>query len=255
MKYYGPQTETRGTIEQEIRQLPFEFNYSDHTILDRTIHAHTTVMETYIRKRGNITPASNVALTAQIEKRMVQNSALYTDYKEAKAKDLLQPGYAETWQTAIWRWAKVIQDVRDIASVVAKYGNLKETSYTEDAGTLELRQATDKPYDSKTTSRTATKTASTASSAIDVEAGQKSTTLDKPISKRGQDTTEGKSIFVTGTASCNRCGQAGHRAETCPFTGAQDTNARTEHTWTDVEEMRTRLFSAFGNAAGNTRYV
>ena len=34
MKYHGPQTETRGTIEQEIRRLPFEFNYSDHTILD-----------------------------------------------------------------------------------------------------------------------------------------------------------------------------------------------------------------------------
>ena len=30
MKYYGPQTETRGTIEQEIRRLPFEFNYSDY---------------------------------------------------------------------------------------------------------------------------------------------------------------------------------------------------------------------------------
>ena len=141
--------------------MPFEFSYSEHTILDRTIHAHTTVMETYIRKRGNITPASNVALTAQIEKRILQNSALYMDYKEAKANDALQPGYAETWQTAIWRWAKVIQDVRDIASVIDKYGNLKETrthtykgdGYTEDVGTLELRQTTDKSHDTKATSK------------------------------------------------------------------------------------------------------
>ena len=53
-------------------------------------------METYIRKRGNITPASNVALAAQIKKRILQNSALYMDYKEAKANDALQPGYACT---------------------------------------------------------------------------------------------------------------------------------------------------------------
>ena len=42
MKYYGPQTEAGGTTEQEIRRLPFEFNYSDHSVLDDTIHGHKT---------------------------------------------------------------------------------------------------------------------------------------------------------------------------------------------------------------------
>ena len=214
-------------------------------------------MEMYVRRNGNLTPASQKALAAQIEKRMVQNSTLYMDYKEAKSKDAKKDGYADTWKGALWRWASVIQEVRDIVAVGAKYGNLMVTRHhtyrddgsAEDVGTMELRGTADKSTAPKATNKSAMKTTSTSFSAVESSTGQKPITLDKPISKRVQDmnTSDEKGIFVMGTAACNRCGQIGHRAENCPFTGAQDTNARTEHTWTEplknnAEEMRSRLF-------------
>ena len=80
MKYYGPQSETRGTIEQAMNALDFEFNYSNQGVLENTIHAHVTLMDAYTRRNGKLTVAMQKALAAQIEKRMVQESALYMDY-------------------------------------------------------------------------------------------------------------------------------------------------------------------------------
>ena len=58
---------------------------------------------------------------------MVQNSALYMDYKDAKVIDSTEEGYEDTWLTALHRWAGVIQNVREIVAVAAKYGDLKKT--------------------------------------------------------------------------------------------------------------------------------
>ena len=60
MKYYGPQTETGGTIEQALRALPFEFNYSDQKMLK--IFLHVTLMEAYTRTNGNLTKGSQKAI-------------------------------------------------------------------------------------------------------------------------------------------------------------------------------------------------
>ena len=243
MKYYGPQTETSGTIEQEIRRLPFEFNYADHSVLEDTIHAHKTAMETYVRRNGKLTKASQKALAAQIEKRMAPENALYMDYKMAKVKDSLKEGFEDTWQGALWRWATVIQEVRDIVAIASRYGDLKDTrthtyrdnGSAEDVGTMDIRKTTSKLGDTRAPARPALKTTSTSFATSESSTGQRSTALDKPIAKRAPEanTTEGRNIFVTGVATCNRCGQTGHRAETCPFIGAQDTNARTEHTWSE----------------------
>ena len=243
MKYYGPQTESGGTIEQEIRRLPFEFNYADHSVLEDTIHAHKTAMETYVRRNGKLTQASQKALAAQLEKRMAPNNALFMDYRMAKVRDSKREGYEDTWQDALWRWATVIQEVRDIVAIAARYGNLKDTrthtyrddGSAEDVGTMDIRKTTSKLVDTKAPSKPALKTTSTSFAASESSTGHRSTREDKPIAKRAPEanTTEGRNIFVTGVATCNRCGQTGHRAETCPFLGAQDTNARTEHTWTE----------------------
>ena len=136
MKYYGPQTETGGTIEQALRALPFEFNYSDQKMLNDTIFAHVTLMEAYTRTNGNLTPVAQKAIAALLEKRMVQNSALYMDYKDAKVMDSKEHGYEDTWLSALHRWTGVIQNVREIVAVAAKYGDLKKTwtHYYKDDG-------------------------------------------------------------------------------------------------------------------------
>ena len=121
MKYYGPQSETGGTIEQAIKALDFEFNYTDHRVLDDTIHAHVTVMDAYTRRYGKLTVTVQKAMAAQIEKRLVQESALYTDYKNAKIADSKEDGYEDTWLNALHRWARVIQRVRDVIAISAKY--------------------------------------------------------------------------------------------------------------------------------------
>ena len=146
--------------------------------------------ETYVRRNGKLTPASPKALAAQIEKLMAQNSALYMDYKEAKAKDAKKDGYADTWQGALWRWARVIQEVRDIVGVGAKYGNLKQTrthtyrddGSAEDVGTMELRKTAGKLADSKATTKSAMKTTSTSFSTVE------SSTAQKPIANHAGQT-------------------------------------------------------------------
>ena len=243
MKYYGPQTETGGTIEQALRALPFEFNYSDEKMLNDTIFAHVTLMEAYTRTNGNLTPTAQKAIAALLEKRMVQNSALYMDYKEAKISDSAEDGYVDTWLDALHRWARVIQNVREIVAIAAKYGNLKKTwshfykddNYSENMGTLDLREGTNKTSSSKVTTKSSLKITSTSFNTVEPAAGLKSVSLDKPIAKRAQepDTSDEHDGLVTGTATCHRCGQKGHRAEICPFLGATDTNRRTEVSWSE----------------------
>ena len=51
-----------------MKVLDFEFNYSDHKVLDHTIHAHVTVMDAYTRRYGKLTVIVQKAMAAQIEK-------------------------------------------------------------------------------------------------------------------------------------------------------------------------------------------
>ena len=239
MKYHGPQSEAGGTIEQAVRALPFEFNYTNDKVLIDTIHEHVVLIDTYTRRFGTLTPETQIALT----KRMIQNSALYQDYKDARAVDAAVKGFEDTWLAALRRWAAVIQNVKEIASILSNYGSLTDTRthlYRNDASAEEvglegLRSTTDRAASSKVANKSAMRTTSTSFSAPESSTGQKLVALDKPIAKRAQDidATEGHGVFITGTATCHRCGHTGHRAENCPFLLSQDTNSRTERTWSE----------------------
>ena len=164
-------------------------------MLNDTIFLHVTLMEAYTRTNGNLTPVAQKAIAALLENRMVQNSALYMDYKDAKVMDSKEPGYEDTWLSALHRWASVIQNVRVIVAVAAKYGDLKKTwthSYKDDGyrknmGTLDVREGSNKLATSILASKSALKTSSASFSTVEPSAGQKLIALDKPIAKRAHD--------------------------------------------------------------------
>ena len=52
LRYYGPQSQTCQTIDQVVKALVFEFNFSDRSLEENTICVHVELIETHTRTYG-----------------------------------------------------------------------------------------------------------------------------------------------------------------------------------------------------------
>ena len=166
-------------------------------------------MDAYTRRNGKLTVLMQKAMAAQIEKRMVQESALYTDYKNAKLADSKEDGFEDTWLNALHRWARVIQQVRDVIAISAKYGSTTDIRrHKPNDGFLDDGRAIASGKSAtKAEPKSTTRTTSSSFNTVESSTGRTFNTWEKPIAKRALEiNTLDEGIFTTRTTSCNRCG-------------------------------------------------
>ena len=138
-------------------------------MFENTIYRHYKLMEAHKRGFGNLTVRQEKTLIDILEKRMLPNAALYADYVDVKKAESQERNFEDTWENALLRFAGVIQNVRDLVAMAAKYGNLTETrkhvhrkedGSTEEADTTSFRKTAGKSVDLTTIAKSALKATS-----------------------------------------------------------------------------------------------
>ena len=124
IKYFGPQSVTTRKIDQSLMALPFKFNFSDRSDEEETGNLRHELLEVY--SHGVFSAAQQVSTAKIIEKKTIRHDALYIDYQERKAEDLRE-GKPETVARCLLRITSCIQAVRDLNSIVTRYGPFNMT--------------------------------------------------------------------------------------------------------------------------------